>query len=239
MQRRLIVPVILHCQCVDEVLSEESLRDISRSPFSQVFSDVSLHHRVLSVHTVSSGLLPVEEARVPESGALRNSIYTPVSARMDDGAHFAAVPLLTSESSTSLSSEIRNYELMERKTLFARCLPLMKDHYCVDEICYKLDISHASFWRMVEDLSDHFCVFYVIPDLWRVCWCVRGCVSGCDPTMPSNNAIKQCHPTMPSNNAIKQCHPTMQSNNWISYNKQLTPKDGKRGWNRRDSRGSA
>ena len=209
MQRRLIVPVILHSQCVDEVLSEESLRDISRSPFSQVFSDVSLHHRVLSVHTVSSGLLPVEEARVPESGALRNSIYTPVSARMDDGAHFAAVPLLTSESSTSLSSEIRNYELMERKTLFARCLPLMKDHYCVDEICYKLDISHASFWRMVEDLSDHFCVFYVIPDLWRVCWCVHGCVNRCDPTMRSNNAIKQCDPTMQSNNAIQQCNQTI------------------------------
>ena len=174
MQRRLIVPVILHCQCVDESIPEESLRDVVlRSPLSSPFlSDTSLHHRVLSSRTTSSGLFPVEEtsARVPENSALRNSIYTPVSARMDDGTHFATVPLLTSESATSLSSEIRNYELMEKRTLFARCLPLMKDHYCADEICYKLGISHASFWRMVDDFSDHFCVYYVIPDLWCVCW---------------------------------------------------------------------
>ena len=215
MQRRLIVPVILHCQCVDESVSEETLRDVvPRSPLSSQFlSDVSLHHRVLSAHTssntVSSALPEETSARVPENSALRNSIYTPVSARMDEGSHFAAVPLLTSESSTSLSSEIRNYELMERKTLFARCLPLMKDHYCVDEICYKLGISHASFWRMVEDLPDHFCVFYVIPDLWRVCW------------------------------LSVQANPILAKTNRFLQNKHGTPKDGKRGWNQTDSRWTA
>ena len=52
-----------------------------------------------------------------------------------------------------------------RRELLEKCLPLMRDHYCMDEICYKLSISHDVFWKMVQEFSSQLFMYYIIPNL--------------------------------------------------------------------------
>ena len=52
-----------------------------------------------------------------------------------------------------------------QRELLEKCLPLMRDHYCVDEICYKLSISHDVFWKMVREFPSQLFVYYTIPNL--------------------------------------------------------------------------
>lgn len=58
-----------------------------------------------------------------------------------------------------------------RSALLEKCIPLMRDHYCVDEICYLLSISHSTFWDMVNETPKQFQIFYVVSNRWGVCWC--------------------------------------------------------------------
>lgn len=51
------------------------------------------------------------------------------------------------------------------RELLEKCKPLMKDHYCVEEICYKLAISESTFWDMVQEDPKHFYVYYVVSNL--------------------------------------------------------------------------
>lgn len=51
--------------------------------------------------------------------------------------------------------------------LLEKCKPLMKDHYCVEEICYKLAISHSTFWEMVAENIKHCFVYYVVNNLYN------------------------------------------------------------------------
>lgn len=60
-----------------------------------------------------------------------------------------------------------------RSALLEKCIPLMRDHYCVDEICYLLSISHSTFWDMVNETPKQFQIFYVVSNRWCVCWCYR------------------------------------------------------------------
>lgn len=53
--------------------------------------------------------------------------------------------------------------------LLEKCLPLMKDHYCVDEICYLLSVPHSAFWEMVSENPGQFQLYYVVANLWPVC----------------------------------------------------------------------
>lgn len=59
---------------------------------------------------------------------------------------------------------------MTNAQLLEKCQSLMKDHYCVDEICYLLSISHSMFWEMVSELPGQFQLYYVVANLWRVCF---------------------------------------------------------------------
>lgn len=49
--------------------------------------------------------------------------------------------------------------------LLEKCKPLMKDHYCVDEICYILSISHEEFYKMVRENEKQFFFYYCARNL--------------------------------------------------------------------------
>lgn len=56
-------------------------------------------------------------------------------------------------------------KIVYHKELLEKCKPLMKDHYCVEEICYKLAIAECTFWDMVREDPKHFYVYYVVSNL--------------------------------------------------------------------------
>ncbi|CBK23563.2 uncharacterized protein [Blastocystis hominis] len=56
-------------------------------------------------------------------------------------------------------------KVVYHKELLEKCKPLMKDHYCVEEICYKLAIPECTFWDMVREDPKHFYVYYVVSNL--------------------------------------------------------------------------
>ena len=49
--------------------------------------------------------------------------------------------------------------------ILEKCTSLMKDHYCVDEICYLLNIPHSLFYDIVNENSKKIILYYVVRDL--------------------------------------------------------------------------
>lgn len=67
-----------------------------------------------------------------------------------------------SGSCSSIPSIPTKYEIKAKHSaLLAKCEQKMKEHYCVDEICYILHISHSTFHEMVMQNPRKFLFFYV------------------------------------------------------------------------------
>lgn len=194
MQQRLIIPVIVHCQIFPDPVPNEEEKLPKEHPSSHFLTDYSAHHRVPSAHTSSSTISPgplvletsVTEttfesvASIPLPSKLKESIYIPFHMRLPEtpsepvysssGFSGEFLKPVTSESLSSVPTEMQWIESKNGKSkeIFEKCIPLMNDHYCIDEICYKLHISHALIWRLIRDNHTRCYVYYVIPNLLSV-----------------------------------------------------------------------
>ena len=193
MQQRLTIPVIVYCQVFSDPVPNEEEKFPRDHPSSHYLTEYSAHHRIPSTHTSSSTMSPgplLLETSVTETtlesiasislaSKLRESVYIPFHMCLSDvssepvysSAGFSGeLKPQMSESLSSFPAEMQWIESKNGKSkeILEKCIPLMKDHYCIDEICYKLHIPHALFWRMIRDNHNRCYVYYAIPNLFSV-----------------------------------------------------------------------
>ena len=101
--------------------------------------------------------------RLLENGVERRGSFGSFSRLSPDHTEHVHFWKGKSDSSSSIHSLSKKGET--KSSLFVpfleKCLPLMKYHYCVDEICYILNIPHYFFWEMVNENPKNFFVYYV------------------------------------------------------------------------------
>ena len=132
-----------------------------------------------TIPLVSDDLPPPESTDgghliVPWPNALRHSDYLPLHMGRIESLSVEREEAWTSSGegiyhllpkSDSITSAYSFNRVGGGRDLLEKCLPLMRDHYCVDEICYKLSITQDVFWKMVQEFSSQLFMYYIIPNL--------------------------------------------------------------------------
>lgn len=188
LKERLVLPVAIHCQYIPSYIplmqSDES--EIKEGEGHHRTHSHPLKHALSSPHTISS--TPDLESIASESAVstkMKKSPYFPLSFLSLDsindppesyGSYSRFSPEHVDHShmrkskSGSYSSFPASKATNETKSainsaLLEKCIPLMKDHYCVDEICHILNTSHDDFYDMVRDNTKHFFIYYVVQNV--------------------------------------------------------------------------
>lgn len=169
--------------------NEEDEEPIALSrPASHLTNDGLYLRKMNSAHTSSSTFAAIplvsDELPPPESvddshlivawpSVLRHSDYLPFHMGRVDSPTIEREEAWTSSGegmyhllpkSDSITSAYTLSRVGGGRELLEKCLPLMRDHYCVDEMCYKLSISHDVFWKMVQEFPSQFFMYYIIPN---------------------------------------------------------------------------
>lgn len=143
----------------------------------------SLRHTASSLqnHSESMNEMDNSSMEIHVSSKLKNSSYYPFSFLSVDSMnehpesyssyarvspdHFDHYHMWKSKSGScssipSIPTKAEN-KSSKHSALLEKCIPFMNQHYCVDEICYKLQISHSIFVEMVKENPRKFFTFYV------------------------------------------------------------------------------